>query len=178
MLYQPNLSRFEVSRLQEKVETGWSHCIALHIIAVRRTIARVMWRDRQRGWARGARGAVVCSGPLDVAQGQGEWLTTKIQQNKRWRRGVGAGTPPPVRAATPPAPAATQAPLATYTKIDARSATGNQHKIDTRKSDNTLWVTSFHPMCIRHSWLWCSPCAYVEMSHALSSLNGLGAHGS
>lgn len=82
------------------------------------------------GCAGGVKGegcAVVCSGPLDVAQGQGEWLTTKIQQNKRWRRGAWAG---PRRGSQNTDAARTgreSGAARDALKIDARSATGIQH---------------------------------------------------
>lgn len=64
-----------------------------------------LWGEVVCGAGRG--GVFVCSGPLGVAQGQGEWLTTKIQQNKRdgARGASGARDRQPVRPAMPHAAA-------------------------------------------------------------------------
>lgn len=106
-------------------------------------LARVM-RRAGCGYAGGVQGegwAVVCSGPLDVAQGQGEWLTTKIQQNKRWRRGVWAGTRCGSQNTDAARTGRESGAARDALKIDARSANGIQHSYVIATS-NPWWVTS------------------------------------
>lgn len=67
------------------------HCNVCNAYPIQHCISQShVWRaarDSDQGSRQSEGCAVVCSGPLRVAQGQGEWLTTKIQQNN----GGGAG---------------------------------------------------------------------------------------
>lgn len=122
-----------------------------------------------RGCAGGREGcSVVCSGPLGVAQGQGEWLTTKIQQNKRRRRGARRGR---------------RAAAAAYSQHSDAARTGRAScRRDRRtiksmhdpqpafyvKSYSVILMVTLHDRShgpLRHSWLWCITSVYRTRPH-------------